>query len=142
MTRWVWTILKNFASYETTPTGMRLILTLTVLSLVLSSCVYMMPTANKMNRLQVGMTKPQVGEALGAPATTSALVGREYWTYAFMRPNRRSREYKVVVFDDGRVTGWGSPSAFPMRSSTNDERPHRHGQKVSPEDEGIPSYRL
>lgn len=85
-----------------------------------------------MNVLAVGMAKLDVQKALGSPSETAALAGREYWTYTFINENRNSLVRKVVVFDQSVVSAWGDKSAFPMRSSTTDERPHGHGEKLKP----------
>lgn len=65
----------------------------------------------KLNELEVGMTKEQVRKIMGQPREKGATDIREYWLY--QTSNYRAYETPCweyltpVVFKDDRVIGWG-----------------------------------
>jgi hypothetical protein len=66
--------------------------------LVLAGCHHVNLSAQKMNMLNVGMTKNQVYEAIGAPESTSAEEADEYLYY----------DRYCVKLLDGKVVAFGS----------------------------------
>jgi hypothetical protein len=68
-----------------------------------------MPLAEKLERfrkLRRGMHHGDVAKLLGEPPWTDAQAGVEFWMYqepVYVAPG-------VVLFENGRVTGWRSPT--------------------------------
>lgn len=83
-------------------------------------------TAHKMNNISLGMTKQQVIQTLGPPASTSATTGVEYLNYRFSETDDHafagiSTPYYVQILD-GKVAAYGRSGDFkvPETKSTID----------------------
>ena len=80
-------------------------------ALAISGCAT--PTAKKMNALSLGMTKAEVIQVMGEPASTSAAGGREILVYN-LSPNDDVAQYRVtleywVALVGGKVVSYGTP---------------------------------
>jgi len=65
---------------------------------------------NSLNKLEVGMSKEQVTSIMGKPYQREVSGEGEYWLYETERKTiyRTPSEYLTpVVFEDGKVAGWG-----------------------------------
>ncbi len=59
-----------------------------------------------MNKLKLGMTKPEVIEAIGSPNSTSAAGDIEYLRYRLNSSSFSADEYYVKLLD-GKVDAYG-----------------------------------
>ena len=65
-------------------------------------------TADKLNQIQIGMTRDQVTAILGAPDSTSAQANVEYLTYYLEGDPNYGREQPYMVrLVDGKVESFG-----------------------------------
>ncbi|MEW6304850.1 MAG: outer membrane protein assembly factor BamE [Verrucomicrobiota bacterium] len=74
-------------------------------------------SSSRLNKLSVGMTKPDVLQAMGSPHSTSAKEGTEYMIYYLGRGNRivtqsRYAERYFVRLKDGKVDAFGKMGDF------------------------------
>lgn len=81
-------------------------------SVALGACA----TSHKMNTVSLGMTKQQVTEALGPPASTSATSGVEYLNYRFSETDDHAFQgittpYFVRIVN-GKVDAYGRLGDF------------------------------
>jgi hypothetical protein len=86
-----------------------------VLAALLGGCA----SSHKMNRLSLGMTKPEVIRAIGKPVSTSARDGVEYLNYRFKENRDAYWDTTVpyfVEFRDGKVTAYGRKGDFGTES--------------------------
>jgi SmpA / OmlA family len=89
---------------------MRYVMVLLFLSLtVLAGCATF---SEKMNELSIGMTKEQVIEVLGQPASTSAKDNLQYMKYKFRRDNQLLPPQHFVRLVDGKVDAYGRIGDF------------------------------
>ncbi|MHB9020118.1 MAG: DUF3192 domain-containing protein [Minisyncoccota bacterium] len=66
---------------------------------------------DKLNQLEVGMSKQQVIEIMGNPYRREAYSNTEYLLYATDRWNRSSDDayaFTPIAIENGKVVGWGS----------------------------------
>lgn len=85
------------------------------LPLLLVGCAFT-NTARKMNALSLGMTKADVIDSLGSPASTSATEGVEFLNYSFPE-NDSDAMYGIarpyfVKLKDGKVVAYGKRGDF------------------------------
>lgn len=62
-------------------------------------------------RLQVGMSTEQVRSAIGPPSDREAYKDQEIWFYKTKQlgtDGSRKQIYTPVVFENGKVAGWGT----------------------------------
>lgn len=85
-----------------------------VVSLILIGCV----TANKMNNVSLGMTKPEVIAVMGNPTSTSAKGDTEYLNYIFTNRKLNLNHYFVRLIN-GKVESYGKLGDF---DSTKDPK--------------------
>lgn len=90
---------------------MRLVIVLTA-ACVLTACA----TAGKINRLSLGMSKPEVMAVMGTPTSTSAQKNVEYLTYQLSETDDMAfagvtRPYWVRLID-GKVEMFGRAGDF------------------------------
>jgi outer membrane protein assembly factor BamE (lipoprotein component of BamABCDE complex) len=71
---------------------------------------------NKLNQIEIGMSKDQVSKIMGAPYKREAYSGVEYWLYitewdgtGILAPASSpvDSELTPIAFVDGKVDGWG-----------------------------------
>ncbi len=66
---------------------------------------------NKLDKLEVGMTKEQVKGVMGQPYKREAYGGVEYWLYLTDHPGYNQipddSSYTPIAFVNGKVDGWG-----------------------------------
>lgn len=82
--------------------------------LLLAGCqAAMYGTAAQLNKISVGMTKPEVVAALGQPNSTAAQQGGEFLVYRWMEAvlTEWPKEYFVLLVD-GRVVSYGRKGDF------------------------------
>jgi hypothetical protein len=76
-------------------------------------------TADKMNRLSIGMTKEEVVSVMGAPDTTGVQGGREYLVYRLSDTKLESlvgfTEPYIVELREGKVDAFGRRSGLFLR---------------------------
>ena len=76
-------------------------------------------TADRMNRLSLGMTKGEVISAMGAPDTTGAQGDREYLVYRLSDTKLESlvgfTEPYVVELKEGKVASFGKRGGVFLR---------------------------
>jgi outer membrane protein assembly factor BamE (lipoprotein component of BamABCDE complex) len=72
-------------------------------------------SASKLNRVSLGMSKPEVIRAMGTPKSTSAGPGAEYLIYVFdaSRVDGMSPEDYYVRLTDGKVQAYGRVRDLP-----------------------------
>jgi len=68
-------------------------------------------SSKKMNRLKLGMTKQEVIEAIGEPASTSAKRDKEYLNYHLTTGGFYTNVYYVRLLD-GKVDAYGQAGDF------------------------------
>lgn len=92
-----------------------------ILGLILCSCLFIsgcgvargitaMTNRDKLDRLEIGMTKEEVKELMGKPYKREAYQEVEYWLYyTEWQPDGYTTddEFTPVAFIDGKVDGWG-----------------------------------
>jgi hypothetical protein len=93
---------------------MNLKTTLTLFAIVV--CLTACATANKMNKLSLGMTKAEVINSLGNPNSTSAQGGAEYLMYELSPTDDMAfygitRPYFVRIIN-GKVESYGNMGDF------------------------------
>jgi outer membrane protein assembly factor BamE (lipoprotein component of BamABCDE complex) len=91
---------------------MRLINIFIIISLLLSGCA----TANKMNKVQIGMTKSEVIKTIGNPASVSAKDESEYLNYLLSETDDQAWDGITVPYYvrliNGRVDSYGRLGDF------------------------------
>lgn len=70
-----------------------------------------MPKVQELNKIEIGMTKNQVIDKLGAPTTTENENGFEYLFYK-MKDDEGEARQRLVVLQDGEVKYSGKPSGW------------------------------
>lgn len=85
---------------------MRLIMTLTCV-VFLTGCA----TASNMNKLSVGMTKPEVIRVMGSPDSVAAQGGAEYLEYEHLQYIGHYQHFFVRVVN-GKVDAYGQKGDF------------------------------
>lgn len=83
---------------------------------LIASIIYGCATAGKMNYISVGMTKQEVLQVLGSPASTSAQGNAEYLNYRFSETSNQAGygitiPYYVRIID-GKVESYGKTGDF------------------------------
>lgn len=68
-------------------------------------------TADKMNSIEIGMTRDRVIELLGMPSSTSAIKGKTYLSYSLRERHRGTQEFFVRLID-GNVESFGRLGDF------------------------------
>ena len=91
---------------------MKVLTTYIVALLLLAGCA----TANKMNKVQIGMTKAEVIKAIGNPASVSAKEDSEYLNYSLSETSDQAY-YGITVpyyvrLINGRVDSYGRLGDF------------------------------
>ena len=80
--------------------------------LLVSGCA----DANKINKVQLGMTKPEVIKVMGQPFSTSAIKGREYLNYQLWDTDYNAQSglptNYYVRFVNGQVESYGRTGDF------------------------------
>jgi len=89
--------------------NLRVVLTAVFVCLFLTGCQAMMyGTAEKLNKISVGMSKQQVIQELGNPDTTSASGSEEILKYKWMKTVVSwGPKYFYVRLADGKVQSYG-----------------------------------
>lgn len=102
-------------------------------SLLLMSCQLWISRQDEFDSVQVGMTKPEVIEALGSPSWSDRKNGEDRWIY-FLAPHDRSSE-KLVYFKKGVVSRKGLRDKPTLTAEELDalkkERPQPYSHKPS-----------
>lgn len=71
-----------------------------------------------MNRVSVGMTKPEVIKALGQPNSVAGMAEQEDLVYNLVADSRGYREQHVITLINGRVYKFGRPGDYRLHRST------------------------
>ena len=87
---------------------MRIFISVFVFALLIAGCA----TAPKMNQITVGMTKQQVIEVLGQPASTSAKPNVEYLSYRLSHQFWGYEHPYFIRLINGRVDAYGRLGDF------------------------------
>lgn len=87
-----------------------------LLALLLSGCT---GTSARMNRIQVGMRRPDVVAALGRPHAISAQGTQEYLSYHLLAKHTGEVGEYVVRMSDGRVESFGRRTDYGANLLTN-----------------------
>ena len=62
---------------------------------------------DRLNQLEVGMTKDQVKSIMGNPYKREAMGEDEWWLYLSESTGGYYKEYMPIGFNKGIVVGWG-----------------------------------
>lgn len=94
--------------------------TLLILGLLALTACSSMPKVRDLNKIEVGMTKNKVLEALGEPISTETESNYEYLYYQ-MKDDEGEKRQRLVVLQDGEVKYSGKPSGWVKPKQDNDK---------------------
>ncbi len=84
-----------------------------ILSLTLPGCMLFSTNVRVLQSLEIGMTKAQVCEVAGNPASARGAIRNkdgkivEVWTYVLKRPGPYRNNNYSLRFEDGKLDRWG-----------------------------------